>query len=147
MKYGELIVERKEGAFLKQLIGLAKYYKDNHYKASIFKLNEELKIARIVERKDMPDDVIRLNSIITIQTPFAVEKTYQIVTPEKSDIQKNQISILAPMGLALFGYAEGDEIIWQFPIGERNIKIIKVKQVESDLLKKDHDRAYTETSQ
>ena len=146
MKYGELIVEKKEGALLKQLMGLARYYKDNNYKASIFKLNEELKIARMVERKDMPNDVIRLNSIATIQTPFSVEKTYQIVTPEKSDIRKNQISVLAPMGLALFGYAEGDEIIWQFPIGERNIKIIKVAQVQSDLMKQDHDRAYTGTS-
>ena len=32
------------------------------------------------------------------------------------------------MALALFGYAAGDEIVWQFPSGINTIKIIGVKQ-------------------
>ena len=114
MKYGELIIEKREYKFLKQIMSLAKYYKDNSYKASIYKLNEELNDAQIVSHKMMPADVVRLNSWVTIETPYAVERTYQIVTPEKGDIKKDRISVLAPMGIALFGYAEGDHITWTF---------------------------------
>lgn len=146
MKYGELIIEKKEYDFLKQIMSLAKYHKDNTYKASIYKLNEELKHARIINKRKMPDDVIRLNSFVTIETPYAVEKTYQIVTPDKGDIGKNRVSVLAPMGLALFGYAQGDNITWTFPLGESYINIKKVTQVESELMKIDYDNKHSRTS-
>ena len=146
MKYGELIIEKKEYDFLKQIMSLAKYYKDTSYKASIYKLNEELKNARIVTNKKMPADVIRLNSIVTIETLNEVEKTYQIVTPEKGDIRKDKISVLAPVGLALFGYAKGDHITWTFPLGESHIKIKDVKQIEPELMKMNHDKKHSRTS-
>lgn len=146
MKYGELIVEKKEHDFLKQIMSLAKYYKDNTYKASIYKLSEELKNARIISKNKMPDDVIRLNSYVTIETPYAVEKTYQVVTPDKGDIRKNRVSVLAPMGLALFGYAQGDNITWTFPLGESYINIKKVTQIESELMKSDYDSKPSSTS-
>lgn len=146
MKYRELIIEKKEYDFLKQIMSLAKYYKDTSYKASIFKLNEELKDAKIVSNEKMPEDVIRLNSLVTIETPYAVERTYQIVTPEKGDIRKDKISVLAPMGLALFGYAQGDNITWTFPLGESHIKIKEVKQVEPELFKVNHDKKHSRTS-
>tara|TARA_B100000378_G_scaffold277352_1_gene277491 strand:- start:2174 stop:2617 length:444 start_codon:yes stop_codon:yes gene_type:complete len=147
MKYGGLIIEKREYEFLKQIMSLAKYYKDTSYKASIFKLNEELKDAQIVTYEKMPTDVIRLNSYVTIETPYAVEKTYQIVTPEKGDVRKDKVSVLAPMGLALFGYAEGDHITWTFPLGESNIKIKKVNQVETGLMSLKHAKQNTGTPQ
>ena len=146
MKYGALIIEKREYEFLKQIMSLAKYYKDTSYKESISKLNEELKNANIVAREEMPEDVIKLNSMVTIETPYAVEKTYQIVTPENGDIRKDKISVLAPMGLALFGYAEGDKIVWTFPMGESHIQIKEVKQVEPENLKIYHDQKHPGTS-
>lgn len=146
MKYGELIIEKKEYDFLKQIMSLAKYYNDTSYKSSIYKLNEELKDAKIVSNNKMPADIIRFNSIVTIETPNAVEKTYQIVTPEKGDIRKDKISILSPMGLALFGYAKGDHITWTFPLGESNINIKDVKQEESDIMKMKNDTKNSRTS-
>lgn len=130
MKYGEIIVEKKEYESLKGIMGMAHYAKDHSYRESMEKLTEELKMAKIVHRKDMPEDVIRFNSTVTIKTIFDVEKSYQLVTPEKSNIKLNKISVLAPMGLALFGYAKGDEILWKFPAGESYIKILEVKQLE-----------------
>ncbi|WP_417887027.1 GreA/GreB family elongation factor [Zunongwangia sp.] len=131
MKYGNLIIEENELYLFKQLISWAKNYKDQQYKISISKLLEQLKQADIREHSEMPSDVVRLNASVTIKTPFQVERTYQIVTPDKSDIKTNKISILAPMGLALLGYAEGDTILWEFPVGQKEIKIKKVKQLLS----------------
>lgn len=146
MKYETLIIEKKEYEFLKQIMSLAKYYKDNTYKASIQKLSEELKNAKILSKNKMPEDVIRLNSLVSIETPYAVERTYQIVTPEKGDIRKDKISVLAPMGLALFGYAKGDHITWTFPMGESYIHIKEVKQVETELMKMNYDNKHFRTS-
>lgn len=129
MKYGNLIIEKNEFYFLKELVSWTKNYKDRHYKTSILKLLEELKQADIRENSEMPNDVVRLYSKATIKTPFQVKRTYQIVTPDKSDLRLNKISILAPMGLALLGYAEGDKIIWEFPIGKKEIEIQKVEQL------------------
>ncbi|WP_081211732.1 GreA/GreB family elongation factor [Salegentibacter sediminis] len=133
MKYGVIIIEKKEKEYLNRIISMAQYYKDVNYKDSIHKLNEELKYARVLSNKEMPDDVVRFNSFVSITTPFNVSREYQIVTPEKSDIRQNKISILAPMGLALFGYARGDTLKWNFPTGENIISIEDVRQQEVKL--------------
>ena len=63
------------------------------------------------------------------------------------DIRNNKISILAPMGLALFGYAEGDAIDWRFPVGDSSIDIIKVAQEEYILKTQYYDKQHSGTSQ
>lgn len=131
MKYGELIIDKKEYDLLLWCISGSQITGDKIFKESVVKLSTELKSAKIVGNKNIPEDIIRFNSIVTICTEFNVEKRYQIVTPEKSDILQNKISILSPMALALFGYAQDDEIVWQFPSGMSTIKIMKVLQNES----------------
>lgn len=138
MKYENLIVGKKEYEFLKKTLSMARYDGDATYKNSAKKLKDELEQAKKVSAKQMPPDVIRLNSFVTIKTPFSPEKTYQLVTPEKSDLKNDKISILTPMGLALYGYAEEDQISWQFPAGESKIQILKVVQEES-LLNQEQD--------
>lgn len=133
MKYNKLIIEKKEYELIKRIISMAQYYKDKSYRMSIEKFSRQLKVARFVSNKSMPTDIIRFNSVVTIETPWNVKRDYQVVTPEKSDLKQNKISVLAPMGLALFGYAQGDEIEWQFPMGANTIKILGVVQNNSAL--------------
>lgn len=128
MKYDALIIETIEYDYLKQTMGMATNRKDMTYHASTEKLVTELKSAKIKDLADMPDDVVRLNSIVTIEMPNGITKTIQVVKPEKSDVATSKISILAPMGLALFGYAQDDEVLWQFPSGIQAVKLLKVEQ-------------------
>jgi regulator of nucleoside diphosphate kinase len=130
MKYGKIIVEKKEFATVKGLLMQIEPKADSIHAASVAKLANELKEAQTVDDTQIPEDVIRLNTTVTISTPMDKEKTFQIVSPGQSNISQNKLSILAPMGLALFGYAEGDEVQWQFPSGINKIKILKVKQSE-----------------
>lgn len=127
----EIIIEKREYEMLRQIISNAGHNIDKTYKASIEKLANELKSATIIGKESMPEDIVRFNSIVTVQMPFGDPKSFQIVTPEKSDISKNKLSILAPMGLALFGYAVSDEIMWQFPSGMNAIKILNVEQPDA----------------
>lgn len=131
MKYEEIIIEKREYELLRQIISNADHNKDKTYKASIEKLTDELKSATIINNENMPIEVVRFNSIVTVKMPFGEPKSFQIVTPDKSDISKNKLSILAPMGLALFGYAVSDEIMWQFPSGINAIKILNVEQPDA----------------
>jgi regulator of nucleoside diphosphate kinase len=135
MKYGNLILCKDEYNSLMRAISISTNNGDKTYKSSLDKLRVELKSARMVDHDDVPKDVIRFNSFVTIYTSFNVERCYQIVVPEKSNIQQNRISILSPMGLALLGYANGDSIMWQFPSGVNEIKIIGVTQQEIHLKK------------
>jgi regulator of nucleoside diphosphate kinase len=128
MKYGSLIVQKRELVTLRRLLMQAENRADSIYSTSVAKLSDELRAANIVDEADMPAEVVRLNSIVTINTPHNKDKTFQIVLPQHSNLAENKLSILAPMGLALFGYAQNDKISWEFPSGINKIKILKVQQ-------------------
>lgn len=128
MKYETLIIEKKELALLKNLMAMLNHGNDPSLRASVVKFQEELTHAQIMPFDKIPEDVIRINSFVTIVMPNNMEKEYQLVMPEKSNIAQNRISLTAPMGLALLGYAADDEIIWNFPSGANTIKITKVHQ-------------------
>ncbi|MDC8000942.1 GreA/GreB family elongation factor [Aequorivita todarodis] len=129
MKYGNLILEKKEYVFLKRLLNVTGYYKDENTKVSLKKLSGEMTSAIIYDHEEMPADVIRFNSVVTVES--GTWKTeFQLVIPTERDIAANKISILAPMGSAVMGYAEGDSVIWNFPNGTKELKITSVKQAE-----------------
>lgn len=128
MKYGKILVIKKELPVIRNLLAKPVAMRDVHYAKSLAKLSQELESAESFEEESMPPEVIRLNSLITIATSPNNNKTFRLVMPEQSDIAKNMLSILTPMGLALYGYAEGDEVIWEFPSGINTITIVKVDQ-------------------
>lgn len=132
MKYGNLILEKKEYVFLKRLLNVTGYYKDQNTKDSLKKLSGELTSAIIYDHEEMPDDVIRFNSIVNVKSG-TWESQFQLVIPTARDISASKISILAPMGSAVMGYAEGDSVIWNFPNGNKELQITSVKQAEKPI--------------
>ena len=128
MKYGNLVIEKKEYVILKRLINLSTYYKDETFRKTVKKLIGELETAWIVDNSEMPEDVVRFNSIIDIGSKGGWYKTFQLVLPTESDIKKDKISILTPMGAALIGYAKNDSVIWDFPKGTKELTIKQVHQ-------------------
>ncbi|QAA82012.1 GreA/GreB family elongation factor [Aequorivita sp. H23M31] len=132
MKYGNLILEKKEYVFLKRLLNVSSYYKDQNTIASLKKLSSELNKAVIYDNDEMPDDVIRFNTIITVQSG-TWQTEFQLVIPTERDIAANKISILAPMGSAVMGYALGDSVTWNFPNGAKELEITSVKQAEKPI--------------
>ncbi len=132
------MLEKKEFVLLKQLVNVSGFYTDNTYKNSIKKLTEELKSAIVYSEEEMPKDVIRFNSIVTITAANGWSKTFQLVIPSLGDFKNSKISILTPMGAAVMGYAKGDDIIWEFRNGEQTLQVSNVEQqhntINSDIL-------------
>tara|TARA_R100001369_G_scaffold3915_1_gene11865 strand:- start:983 stop:1402 length:420 start_codon:yes stop_codon:yes gene_type:complete len=128
MKYGSIIIEKKEYVYLKRIINISGYAKDFDTQQSLQKFSEELQNAQIVDEEDMPKNIIRFNSKVTVASEKGWERTLQIVIPSERDMTQNKISFLTPMGSALFGYSEGDTVTWNFPTGQQQLKIVAVSQ-------------------
>lgn len=131
MKYGSLIVEKKEYVYLKRILNISGYVEDFQTQKSLIRLGEELKNALIVDENDIPKDIVRFTSHVTVRSEIGWEKTMQIVIPAEKDAKNDKISVLTPMGAALFGYAEGDSMIWDFPAGKQRLTIVSVAQMEN----------------
>lgn len=131
MKYGSLILEKKEYVYLKRILNISGYAEDHKTQKCLMKLSEELKTAHILDEEDMPDDILRFNSIVTLVLESGIEKQLQVVVPMDRDLKQNRISILTPMGSSLIGYSKGDTIEWDFPSGKQRIKITEVSDVET----------------
>lgn len=81
-------------------------------------LEAELARATIVEPKEVPSTAVSMNSTVR----FVVASTGEafnltLVYPKNMDSTGSKISILAPVGSALLGLTQGDEIAWPKPGG------------------------------
>jgi regulator of nucleoside diphosphate kinase len=93
----------------------------------ILPLHEELDKATIVEDSILEEDIIRINSDVEVEEKISGKKfRFTLVIPTKADIRTNKISVLAPMGIALIGFREGNEIEWNMPSGVKHLRIIRV---------------------
>ena len=87
----------------------------------------ELKKAKLVSKDEFPANVVRLNSTVRIKPE---DKDYvmelMIVTPDKADIKERKISIMSPIGTALIGFRQGENVKWQVPSGKKTFTILEV---------------------
>lgn len=81
-------------------------------------LQAELERAEIVEPRDVPPTVVTMNSTVRFRVESSSEEfTLTLVYPRDMDSSSGKISILAPVGSALLGLSQGDEIEWPRPGG------------------------------
>jgi regulator of nucleoside diphosphate kinase len=93
-------------------------------------LEIELKKAKVVDKEELPSDVVRLNSIVTIKEEKenkVMELT--VVTPEKANIKQRLISIMSPIGTALIGFRKGQQVKWKVPAGKKTFTIMDVQNL------------------
>ncbi len=97
-------------------------------------LLEEIERAELHDSDTMPPGHVALKSLVT----FVDEKTQQmrevqLVLPVEADIARGRVSILTPMGAALYGLAAGHSIEWPDLQGDyRQIRIVRVVQPDED---------------
>ena len=91
-------------------------------------LEEEIARANVVEPAQVPPTVVTMNSSVRFKVESSdAEFSLTLVYPHDADGSNDKISILAPVGSALLGLSEGDEITWPAPcVGVMDVKIIEV---------------------
>ena len=126
MKENRIVITRVDANKLGDLIVEAR---NQGYRGSTY-LNDlaaEVDRAILVEPKEIPPDVITMNSKVQL---FDIENDehleYTLVFPEDADVKQGKISVLAPIGTAMLGYRVGDEFIWQTPGGSCRYRVEKI---------------------
>jgi regulator of nucleoside diphosphate kinase len=119
----KIFITEKDKFKLKRLIDGTIGYRVKDMK-TVKDLIEELERAEVLDIDNFPTDVITMNSKVKVRDLKTGDTfIYTIVYPEDADIEKNRISILAPIGTALLGYREGDIVEWEVPAGKRKLRI------------------------
>lgn len=103
-------------------------------------LQLELDRANIVAPEEMPPDVVTMNSrVIFRMESSGTEFALTLVYPGSVSDGAGEISVLAPVGSALLGLREGDEISWPKPGGGwlkvRILKVVYQPERAGDLLR------------
>lgn len=90
-------------------------------------LQAELLQARVVAPKDVPPDVVTMNSKARLRDlETGEEVTYTLVFPDQASIEQGRISVVAPVGTAMLGHRVGDEFEWQVPAGLVRLRVEEV---------------------
>lgn len=94
-------------------------------------LETELRGAKLVNKENFPEDVVRLNSVVTVKDEMNGRiMDLTLVTPEKVDIKARKVSVMAPIGTALIGFRKGQKVSWKVPAGEKTFTIMEVRNEE-----------------
>lgn len=91
------------------------------------KLEEELEKFQIVDSREIPPDVVTLNSRVRLRDLDADrEMIVTLVFPRSANLAEGRLSVASPIGTAILGYAAGDTIEWQVRAGTKRIRIEEV---------------------
>lgn len=100
---------------------------DSRARGELNGLAAELHRAAVVDPKDVPADVITMNSCADMLDLDSGETvTFTLVFPSEADVEEGKISVLAPIGAGMLGYRVGNQFEWKVPGGVRRMQITKV---------------------
>jgi regulator of nucleoside diphosphate kinase len=122
----KIILSELDVARIRKSIGKAKESKSIS-ESETESLLKELDGATVVKSREMPKDIVTMNSVVKItfmKTNKQIELS--IVYPDQANTNENKISIFSPIAAALIGYKVGDTIDWIVPSGPTSIRVDEI---------------------
>ncbi len=93
--------------------------------SAVFELEHEIERATVVDPRQVPTDVVTMNSRALLQLDDE-EVEVALVYPEDADDGAGKLSICSGVGTAILGYREGDAFDWRIMDRTRRIRIGKL---------------------
>jgi regulator of nucleoside diphosphate kinase len=98
---------------------------------SLLKLTVELERrlhgAEVVSSEEVPPDVVTMQCrVLLTDAATARRRTVSVVYPMEADTAADRISVLDPLGTALFGAAVGDTIACDQPDGPCRLRVEEI---------------------
>ena len=93
--------------------------------SDIFELEHEIERAIVVDPRQVPEDVVTMNSRTLLHVDDE-EREVALVYPEDADDHAGKLSVFSGIGTAILGYKEGDAFNWRMPHRTCRIRIGKV---------------------
>ena len=99
------------------------------------RLLAEIKSVIVVKENDLPPDIVCMDSEVEIrELESGKDFTFRIVAPTEANMQKNRVSVFAPIAIAILEYQRGSKVQWEMPSGLKTFEILKVNVKEENSL-------------
>lgn len=101
----------------------------------ISRLRHVIEHARPVDPEKVPRNLVTMNSRIRVHDPlWESDEIFTLSYPTRSAGEEGStVSVLSPLGAAVFGSREGDEVRWIGPRGPRRVVVSEIEyQPERD---------------
>ena len=98
--------------------------------ARIGQLRQRISEVESIDIKSLPEDRVAYGSqVLLFDLDRETEVEYELVTSEEADPENGKISTASPIGQALMGREEGDEVRVKTPKGWRNFEIADLSTI------------------
>ena len=95
----------------------------------INKLQETLSRARLLENENIPGDKVYIGATVELlDLKDNREFSYTLVAPEEANFEDGKISTVSPIGKALLGHSEGEEVEIQVPAGALKYRVVSISR-------------------
>lgn len=96
-------------------------------------LKGRLESVEVVDPATLKGGRVRFGATVTVEDDDGAEQTWAIVGEDESEPKRGRISYKSPIGRALVGKEEGDEVTVTTPRGPRGMVITRVRFVPISL--------------
>jgi transcription elongation factor GreB len=96
----------------------------------LIKRLEEVEIVRPGEVADT--NRIFFGAWVTLEDEAGEEQCYRLVGPDEVDAQRGRLSVQSPLGRALLGKQEGDEVTLERPAGAARFEVVGITYHDPD---------------
>jgi transcription elongation factor GreA len=91
-------------------------------------LEERLRDARVIDKKDIAKDVVSVGSKVRLRDVDAKQTVeYYIVGSAEANPSENKLSNESPVGKAIIGHKKGETVEVSAPRGKMKFKILEIK--------------------
>ena len=91
--------------------------------ARLAMLQKRFATVSMLDLERLPHGKAALGSTVHLLDDSGAEVVYHLVMPEEANPDKGMISASSPIGRALLGKEEGDEIVVQTPLGRKQFEL------------------------
>lgn len=98
----------------------------------IAKLERIIANAKVIDPSELPNDerVYIFCTVRLLNERTNTELTFQLVSAEEADIEKNRLSVTSPLGKSLLGKTTGDTVETSTPSGVVRYQILSIERPE-----------------
>lgn len=129
----ELPMEIKRARELGDLRENAEYHaakeRQTYVQARISMLQKRVSDIQLINLDKIPRGKAAFGSTVHLREDTGSDVVFQLVMPEDADVDKGLISTSSPIGRAIVGKEEGDEVLVVTPNGKRSFEITKLLTV------------------
>ena len=129
----ELPLEIKRARELGDLRENAEYHaakeRQTYVQARISMLQKRVSDIQLINLDKIPHGKAAFGSTVHLREDTGLDVVFQLVMPEDADVDKGMISTSSPIGRAIVGKQEGDEVLVTTPNGKRSFEITKLLTV------------------